>query len=77
MLREDNVPPMNWSLGRVTDVHAGSDGIVRVVTIRTEAGTYKRSVSKICPLPSEGQSIVPLFSFLHVKMKLLNYNVYY
>ena len=58
VLRQDKVPPMNWSLGRVTDVHPGSDGIVRVVTIRTEAGTYKRSVSKICPLPSEGQSIV-------------------
>ncbi|XP_076660916.1 uncharacterized protein LOC143364466, partial [Halictus rubicundus] len=32
LLREDNVPPMQWPLGRVIKVYPGSDGIVRAAT---------------------------------------------
>lgn len=38
-------------IGRVTQLHPGQDQIVRVVTIKTAHGSYKRAVSKICPLP--------------------------
>ena len=29
LLREDNMPRMNWSLGMITDLFSGRDGIVR------------------------------------------------
>ncbi|XP_063624778.1 uncharacterized protein LOC134796521 [Cydia splendana] len=43
--------PMKWPLGRIVDTHPGSDGICRVVTVRTATGLYKRPVVKLCPLP--------------------------
>ena len=50
VLREDSIVPTQWPLARVVQVHPGKDGLVRVVTIRTEKGTYKRPVSKIALL---------------------------
>lgn len=53
LLKEDNVPPSHWTLCRVIDVHPGSDGHVRVVTIKNPSGQLKRAISKLCPLPVE------------------------
>jgi hypothetical protein len=33
VLIEDNLPPLQWRLGRVVHVHPGSDGVVRVVSV--------------------------------------------
>ncbi|XP_051167314.1 uncharacterized protein LOC127285375 [Leptopilina boulardi] len=51
VIKDDNLPPMRWSLGRIVATHPGSDGIVRVVTIRSPTGTYKRALKKLYPLP--------------------------
>ncbi|XP_011174545.2 uncharacterized protein LOC105206774 [Solenopsis invicta] len=51
LLIEDNAPPFKWPLGRVVAVHPGADAKVRVVTVKTSTGSYKRAVKKICPLP--------------------------
>ncbi|XP_053692086.1 uncharacterized protein LOC128740561 [Sabethes cyaneus] len=51
LLKEENLPPLKWLLGRITDIHPGSDGNVRVVTVRTKDGSYRRAISKICVLP--------------------------
>lgn len=48
-----NRPPTDWRLGRVTEVHPGPDNIVRVVSVRTRDGTYKRPVVKLVKLPIE------------------------
>ncbi|XP_051171916.1 uncharacterized protein LOC127288483 [Leptopilina boulardi] len=53
ILKEDNLPPLSWTLGRITKVHPGSDGIVRVVTVKTKTGVYDRSVKLVAPLPIE------------------------
>ena len=45
-LREDGLIPTRWPLARVKSVHPGKDGLVRVVTIQTPQGTYKRPVHK-------------------------------
>lgn len=50
-VKEDNIPPLNWSLGRVTAVHSGPDGTARVATVKTANGQVKRPVVKLCPLP--------------------------
>ncbi|XP_076764827.1 uncharacterized protein LOC143431770 [Xylocopa sonorina] len=50
LLREDNVPPMQWILGRVLKAHLGSDGVVRVVTVKTATSVFDRSVKGLAPL---------------------------
>ncbi|XP_058444243.1 uncharacterized protein LOC131425935 [Malaya genurostris] len=52
IIKEDNVPPAQWPLGKILSVHPGDDGIVRVVTIRTAtASNVVRPVAKLAFLP--------------------------
>jgi hypothetical protein len=53
LLKEDNLPPTRWVLGRITALHPGQDGLVRVVTVRTNTGEFKRPLVKICLLPTQ------------------------
>ncbi|XP_062713379.1 uncharacterized protein LOC134290294 [Aedes albopictus] len=50
-IKEDNLPPQKWRLGRVTEIFPSQDGNVRVVSVRTQDGVFKRGISKICILP--------------------------
>ena len=45
ILKEDNLPPMNWKLGRIVDVYPGEDKIVCVVSVHTSMGTHKCSLT--------------------------------
>ncbi|XP_076391770.1 uncharacterized protein LOC143265174 [Megachile rotundata] len=56
LIKEDNIPPMRWRLGRITELHHGLDDITRVVTLKTIDGLTKRSVTKICLLPNAENS---------------------
>lgn len=51
ILKEDSTPPLAWKMGRVTQLHPGKDGHVRVVTVKTTNGLFKRPVVKVCVLP--------------------------
>lgn len=53
VLKDDNLPPLRWSLGRVIQVRPGDDGIVRVVKVKTQSDELERGVKKISPLPIE------------------------
>lgn len=58
IIKDDCMVPANWKMGRVIQVHPGSDGIIRVVTLKTENRTeLKRPVVKLCRLPIEGDEI--------------------
>lgn len=35
LIKEDQIPPARWLLGRVTETHPGADDLVRVVTLKT------------------------------------------
>ncbi len=50
ILKESGMVPTKWPLGRVVDTHPGQDEFVRVVTIQTSKGTYRRPASKIAVL---------------------------
>ena len=50
ILKEESLIPTNWPLAKVVQVYPGKDRIVRVVSVRTSKGTYKRPVSKIALL---------------------------
>lgn len=51
IIKEDNLPPLRWRMGRIVSVFPGKDGVSRVASIRTATGIITRAFSKICPLP--------------------------
>ncbi|XP_022814033.1 uncharacterized protein LOC111347879 [Spodoptera litura] len=51
LIKEDNLPPCRWLLGRVVEKHPGLDNLTRVVTIRSNGSMLKRPTSKLCVLP--------------------------
>ena len=50
-LKDENLPPGKWKLGRVMKKYAGADGHTRVVEVKTANNTLKRAIAKIAPLP--------------------------
>ncbi|CAL1680984.1 unnamed protein product [Lasius platythorax] len=52
IMRSEQTPPGKWPLARITALHPGDDGEVRVVTMRTATTTLKRPVAKIVLLPT-------------------------
>lgn len=57
VVKDDNLPPLKWRLGRVVAVHPGTDGIVRVADIKTASGVIRRAFNRICPLPVSTESV--------------------
>lgn len=47
ILREDNIPPMKWRLGRIQEILPGKDNLVRSVIVRTAVGVFKRPIVKL------------------------------
>ncbi|XP_062701379.1 uncharacterized protein LOC134285171 [Aedes albopictus] len=62
LLKDENAPPLKWHLGRVVKVFEGSDGNIRVVTVRTKDGCFDRGISKVCPLPIRDNEESPQLS---------------
>lgn len=57
LIRDENLPPTQWRLGRIAELLPGRDDLIRNVMIKTTRGTFKRPVQKICILPVDcGQS---------------------
>ncbi|XP_041972200.1 uncharacterized protein LOC121728148 [Aricia agestis] len=50
IIKEDNLPPLKWCLGRIIKTYPGKDGVSRVAEIKTATTTVRRAFSKICPL---------------------------
>lgn len=52
MIKDENLPPIQWPLGKIIKVHPGKDGVVRVVTLKTATSeAVVRPVAKIALLP--------------------------
>lgn len=54
LIKEDNLQPCHWKMGRIAQVFPGPDGVPRVVMIRCSSGIIKRAISKVCVLPVAG-----------------------
>ncbi|KMQ88090.1 hypothetical protein RF55_12480 [Lasius niger] len=52
LLKAETTPPCRWPLARITRLHPGDDGQVRVVDVRTANGELTRPVVKVVPLPT-------------------------
>ncbi|XP_050685556.1 uncharacterized protein LOC126979985 [Leptidea sinapis] len=53
LIKDINLPPLKWQLGRVIRTIPGSDGVSRVADIRTSTGITRRAYAKICPLNTD------------------------
>ncbi|UYV74269.1 K02A2.6-like, partial [Cordylochernes scorpioides] len=52
LIKEDNLPPLQWRLARILKVYPGSDQKVRVAQVRAATGVYLRPITKLAPFPS-------------------------
>lgn len=52
IVMENNLP-QSWLIGSVIAVHPGEGEVIRVASIKTLKGTFKRPASKLCILPIE------------------------
>ncbi|CAI6360003.1 unnamed protein product [Macrosiphum euphorbiae] len=51
IIKETNIPPSHGMLGRIILLHPGTDGVVRVATVKTAQTTLKRPVVKLSKVP--------------------------
>ncbi|GFW33942.1 integrase catalytic domain-containing protein [Trichonephila clavipes] len=51
LLKHPNTKPLDWPMGRILEVFPGSDGLVRVVNVKTSTGILKRAITKVVSLP--------------------------
>lgn len=51
LVREANLSPLLWMLGRVTNIITGSDDVGRVADVLTKKGVIRRSFNRLCPIP--------------------------
>lgn len=47
VIKNEQLPPTSWKLGRVVRICPGTDGHVRVADVKTENGVIRRSISKL------------------------------
>lgn len=55
LIRDEQLPPTRWRLGRILELHRGPDNIARVASIKTATGIIKRAFNNICPLPIKNE----------------------
>ena len=54
LIRNELTPPAKWPIARITAIHPGSDGLTRVVDLRTATTTLCRPIAKVVRLhPAE------------------------
>ncbi|XP_052747141.1 uncharacterized protein LOC128199875 [Bicyclus anynana] len=54
IIKDENRTPLHWSLGRVTNLISGADGIARIAILKTATNNHvQRPLVKLCPLPIE------------------------
>ncbi|XP_041968065.1 uncharacterized protein LOC121725264 [Aricia agestis] len=53
IIKEDNIPPLAWRLGRVMKLHPGADGVPRVADLTTARGVIRRALNRLCLLLDE------------------------
>ncbi|KAJ8717747.1 hypothetical protein PYW07_005677 [Mythimna separata] len=53
IVKEDNLPPLQWRLGRVSRLYQGTDGVGRVADVTTSKGVIRRAVNRLCLLPNQ------------------------
>lgn len=66
IVRDDNILPHQWELGRIDEVFPGSNGVARVASGKTKEGLRRRGFPKLFLCQSE-----MFFNFLFLVIPLL------
>ncbi len=53
LIKDSDLFIRSWPLGKVTQTHLGANGLVRVATVKTQKGVYRRAIHKLVPLLEE------------------------
>lgn len=53
LISEDNVPPSQWLMGRITAVQLGADDLIRSAWVLCRGRTISRPIHRLCILPTE------------------------
>ncbi|KMQ84241.1 hypothetical protein RF55_18125 [Lasius niger] len=56
LVRSELTLPSRWPLAKITKLHPGNDGVVRVVTIRTSTSELVRPLVKLVLLPGNNDA---------------------
>ena len=51
LIAEDNLPALQWKLGRIIETYCGNDNLIRVIKHKTTSGELMRTVVKLWKLP--------------------------
>ncbi|XP_011858413.1 PREDICTED: uncharacterized protein LOC105555972, partial [Vollenhovia emeryi] len=63
LLKDEQLPPMKWTVGRITECHAAADGLVRVVSVKTARGLYKRKCNVTAGAYSNNKPVHTIHEF--------------
>lgn len=51
IIKDPNLPPTKWLLGKIESTTQGADGRVRVASVKTTSGTFVRPIAKLARVP--------------------------
>lgn len=51
LVKDDNLPPLQWKMGRIVDIFPGKNNEVRQVELKCNNHNIRRTVHKLCLLP--------------------------
>lgn len=60
---KDCLPPLRWRFDRITEMHQGKDGVIKIILIRTVNDVVKRPMANICILPMNNENVTPRAGF--------------
>jgi len=50
LLKDNDLSAIKWAMGRITEMHPGDDGMVRMVTVQTADSRFRRPITRVFPL---------------------------
>ena len=62
LICDENLPRNRWPLARVVEAELSADGHVRVVSVKTSRGTYRRPIHKLCVLEEDSRRLASVAS---------------
>jgi len=56
IIKDEQLPPAKWKLGRIISLHHGAHNLVRSATLKTVSGDLTRPITKLSPLINQNEA---------------------